>query len=1565
MATQQDLLDQELLGNAGQLIKWLEGQPQQSQNDLAVVAFERLYSEAAQPKSVSGNACVRLCGLVEQSSKSESRVLRDWAFSYDVVLKLFNFYIDWNEYDHHRSMRLVLDLIAVLLRKNPDQHAAASTKNALLGDLISIVSGRSMKPVAKSAIKTLDHFLGKYVFTLDEIRVSYEIYRSDFQGREPIQVWGMLIEDLFGWMCLHFVCPAAGKLVVTLYRMLRQGRAGSDQIPTIDLWHSWLLVFVTKEPSLVERIKNYVFLPLFKIDRKEALLFLQKMNNDQPVSASAKLHVDIPALIQLAALETGKRVGLVEEPDLDSDGAAESGGNSIVLQEEVLESVLGHPSHEVRSLAFSILIASPSTTKPYSLRALQLLQKHLGAFFADPDAKFRVDVSARARDMFKRIRGAISVLKRSIPRVRAKAAKAKKSESDTPALYKTNLIALPEESLLQCLEYHEEFLRWYLGFLCEELVPTASYQRHIASLKALGHILRMEGEKSKAWETADDQTLFFDAFDDKWTRALFDLLMDPFEDVRDVASTVLTSIFADQRYRKFSLHADSEAQNPAKELRELSRRANDLARRTARADHADGVARVNQLLYRFLTTPAERIALLSGMIGELESKIAQAEADLGRAVLEAPVHGDFASLCSMWQVVAELPLADEDLQAVGKLQMQLVGCCQRAWASVKYILCDDSPEGHLPSELEELEGLDTKSLISYSFRSIHESSNLMRIMILAMRNKSRKGAVTPSKDVYLGIGRLTFEQLSSLRHRGAFTNVSATFSACCQQSRHLEQAQGDEDILLTWYNGAMNAINSQVSTTRRSAGIPSLITGILSANTTNPSFETVMDTLMRIASTEAQVTEIDDTQLPQVHAYNCLKDIFKNSLLTSLGNKSEAYLPQCLELAASGLRSEVWAIRNCGLIFLRSLIDCLFGSHESKHMIEAGWDGKANRIPYHRYPKLPKVLRDLLKSGHGVMAVTSRLSAAAAESVFPALDIIRRAGPPELLRDEIQSDVAHYLSSSVWHVREMAARTLCSCLLHDKWLRTIKQIYGESQRTTGGARLNYTHGVLLTLKFVIERLNEVSLDQLKADLPELVDFLSKCNVANDYVNCPDVAAAYLEVLNQTWALQLAEGLPLQPKTPQLSEQPSLALFKSQKVINDIFLACQATDSINALRDIVFNPHTGVNTLVTALETIPKLWNPANATEQTLLSLCSLYTDVALRTTYLEAQTAAVENLADVLNALSKGGETRKLPIDELASLWACLPFGPMSPALSNAVIRAGGGIIAALHVAGKLTPEGLDSWALLMADAGLDDKTFDARFAAAESFCSFFTVIGGQCTAAAFLPVLLALYDTLNDDDEEVRDLGSAAFQHVAGVALVPIEAASRLLQWLATTFGQLPQFRAVLASRIVGDASLTAAAAATAAAALESWTPAAEQLAAALQFDDSLFAVEEQNLFVDEVRETKRWVAVFESVSWDGENGGGGGGGDGGVVLAALDRWVRGGVGKMRQVVRGQEDGPLGWASDAKVFAIATRILHGFLVLVKSGSASDELVAEVARLKQEALEKDNDVSRLLMDALN
>jgi hypothetical protein len=51
------------------------------------------------------------------------------------------------------------------------------------------------------------------------------------------------------------------------------------------------------------------------------------------------------------------------------------------------------------------------------------------------------------------------------------------------------------------------------------------------------------------------------------------------------------------------------------------------------------------------------------------------------------------------------------------------------------------------------------------------------------------------------MGNLTFEQLSTLRHRGAFTTVSSTFATCCQQTKHLGPADtaNGESLLDAWY----------------------------------------------------------------------------------------------------------------------------------------------------------------------------------------------------------------------------------------------------------------------------------------------------------------------------------------------------------------------------------------------------------------------------------------------------------------------------------------------------------------------------------------------------------------------------------------------------------------------------------------------------------------------------------------------------------------------------------------------------------------------------------------------
>ncbi|KAM0516613.1 hypothetical protein ACHAPE_005244 [Trichoderma viride] len=1535
----------DLLGNPNPVLKWLEDQDLENQQSYAQNIFDTILGEAAQPRSVSGNACVRLCGFVERASKSESQALQPWAFSRDVAFRLYDFYIDWNEFDHHRSMRLVLDLIAQLLRRNSDKEAALDIRNSLLDNLVSIVIGRSTKPVAKSALKTLDYFLLKGLFTLDDVKATHLSYHEELSNATDIEIWRVFTTELLQWTRLHFICPAAGKFIVSLFRALRQRGHEDSTGLGIETWHKWLLDFLSEEPTLLENFKNYIFSPLFKSDRPESLKFLQHVNQNGSGSAITAGSDDFgaSALLTLAALEMGKKVGLVEEPYIGSDQSTED-NSSITLQENALESVLTHPSHEVRTSALSLLISSPSTTRPYSVTTLDLLKRHLATFFADPDAKFRVDVCARSRDMFKRVRGAISVLKKSIPRARAKARKnASKDPASQPALYRTNILSWSESELVSCLDYHEKFLHWYLRFLCAELSPTASYQRHITSLKSLISIFRMEGERSKTWETADDQQLFFDHFDGKWARVLADLVMDPFDDVREIASLAMAQAYADKRYQNFTLNSAGTEQNPSKELQELLHRAEEVSIRTARADHSDGVARASQLVYRFLDIEDERLGLLSKLVDTLHQKISRAESDLGQAVLDQPLHSTFAALGFTWQAVSEKKLSQNEADAAIVLQEKVIFCCERVWRAVRDVLCDDSPEGHLPEEMEDMEGLDTKGLLSYSFRAVHESSNLMRTIVQSMRNQSREGLLTPTRKAFEAIGNLSFMQLANLRHRGAFTTVAATFATCCQLTKHLKTFEDEASLLEIWYQGTLKEIFSQRSTTRRSAGIPSMMTGILSANAASPSFEDAMAKLIEIASIEAHVVETDGSNLPQVHAYNCLKDIFKNSLLTSMGNKSEKYLPQCLELAASGLRSEIWAIRNCGLIFLRSLIDSLFGSQESKAMIEAGWDGKANRIPYHRYPTLPTVLASLLRSGHTM--VTSANATSSAESVFPALDIIRRAGPPDLLRDEIQIYVAAYLSSPVWHVREIAARTLCSCLLHDKWLGVVQELLRKALNDKSTNSQNHVHGVLLSLKFLIERFTEVALDRLIADLPDLTAFLETSRIDSLYVDCPDIIAAYLEVVNMIWISQISRAQPLQPSSVIIPTKQGSALLKAQSTISKILSASQDKEPVQQVRGVLFESRLGADTMATALESIPRLWHSTSTPSEIRIALCDLYIDVCLRTTFTEPQVVAIENLVELMNQLIAEDKLDSLPVSSLMNLWNILPQRSLNPSLSNAIVRASGCLVAIMNNHQRLPATAFRNWGAMMADAGSDDKSFDTRFAAAQSLCSFFSVAGASSVNEEYLPAAIVLYDTLNDDDDEVREAGSAAAKSILGQNLVPLEASNRLLQWLIQHFSTSADLKSITASRVAGYRHGQA------------WSSPGAQLAAALRSDDSLFAVEEQNLFIDEVREANRWATVFQSLKWDE------GKLEDGEILRKLDEWLLDGLAQMQQLLE-QEDGPLGWASNPFVFAICASVVRGSVVLSEM-QGSPKLRQAVMQFK-ELLKSPNHhhVSKLLMEPM-
>lgn len=79
----------------------------------------------------------------------------------------------------------------------------------------------------------------------------------------------------------------------------------------------------------------------------------------------------------------------------------------------------------------------------------------------------------------------------------------------------------------------------------------------------------------------------------------------------------------------------------------------------------------------------------------------------------------------------------------------------------------------------------------------------MKIVINALRTRVASPALLPPLDVFNDIGSLTFDQLATLRHRGAFTTVSSTFTACCQITQSLQSVFPDlpesENHLRLWY----------------------------------------------------------------------------------------------------------------------------------------------------------------------------------------------------------------------------------------------------------------------------------------------------------------------------------------------------------------------------------------------------------------------------------------------------------------------------------------------------------------------------------------------------------------------------------------------------------------------------------------------------------------------------------------------------------------------------------------------------------------------------------------------
>jgi hypothetical protein len=235
----------------------------------------------------------------------------------------------------------------------------------------------------------------------------------------------------------------------------------------------------------------------------------------------------------------------------------------------------------------------------------------------------------------------------------------------------------------------------------------------------------------------------------------------------------------------------------------------------------------------------------------------------------------------------------------------------------------------------------------------------------------------------------------------------------------------------------------------------------------------------------------------------------------------------------------------------------------------------------------------------------------------------------------------------------------------------------------------------------------------------------------------------------------------------------------------------------------------------------------------------------------------------------------------------------------------------------------------------VDTNPFDTRFAAAQSLCTLTHIWHLAPTAPATAPLLLALslllYDLLNDDDDEIRDLAALATarllraQHPATTTTtttttptVPLLTTHRLATYLSTAFHNNRALASEALRRLTHTPARTAL----------FGTPFAHLLAADRTQDNALFATEKQNLYHDSALDAVVWARVLTHLSRDALSA---------PQRRSLAAWVADALRVLGDTAAGEADGALGWASKSEVFALLVGVLEAADVVVCVGEAAEQ----------------------------
>ncbi|GAA5867264.1 hypothetical protein JCM8547_003140 [Rhodosporidiobolus lusitaniae] len=504
-------------------------------------------------------------------------------------------------------------------------------------------------------------------------------------------------------------------------------------------------------------------------------------------------------------------------------------------------------------------------------------------------------------------------------------------------------------------------------------------------------------------------------------------------------------------------------------------------------------------------------AFISSLLDLTTQQLSHYSSNLAEAAGAAPMHG---TLLALRHLFISIPVSSNDTLSTPDERRALfhraLGVIRQVWEVTSPVLAARAPEGTEGEEAEEGEadteearairferkkkqeddeereeilaegsgGPQHKIILSACWRAMKENSELLETIL---RLPSELGTSSFRHiwhyEEIREIGDLFSVWLARIRHRGAHMACHP----CYRRAAAALLVAGKEweevgKLPEEWLDNHLDAIVSKrISFTRRSAGIPYLILGLLLEilPSSRSAFDRAFTRLFEIA--ESTSSEISDES--RTHAMNTIRTVF----LDAKGGVAAAqYIERGFLVAISLFFSHNWILRNVAMMLFASLTTRALNARRTN--LDRDPASLSRRLSmdefFGRYPALHAVLREQLERGWKE-SLEDTPSSNLHSSLFAILMLLSLLQTPKRIVSSAASTGASLAApfiplvkacaaSKVWKIREGAGDALTGLVAVDEVARVAAGILRSVKEEEGKLSHNELHGRLVQVQSLLE-----------------------------------------------------------------------------------------------------------------------------------------------------------------------------------------------------------------------------------------------------------------------------------------------------------------------------------------------------------------------------------------------------------------------------------------------------------------------------------------------------------------